>query len=114
MYSAWVGNVVHLCQSMNGYQPSMNTALHAPNPVRIFHRRAGCLHIFTSPDLRGLHVGHSDLEQAFALIPEAVSGLVELESGIDAIYEPEAPFEQFKLKVLNDGELFHCFRPART
>jgi hypothetical protein len=83
----------------------MNTALHAPNPVRIFHRRAGCLHIFTSPELRGLHVGHSDLEQAFALIPEAVSGLVELETGIDAVYEPEAPFEQFRVKVSDDGEL---------
>src|SRR3954463_11644000 len=83
----------------------MDTALHAPNPVRIFHRRAGCVHIFTSPELRGLHVGHSDLKQAFTLIPEAVSGLVELETGIDATYEPGAPFEQFRLKVSDDGEV---------
>ena len=81
------------------------TILPVPSTVRIFHRRAGHVHIFTSPELRGLHVGHSDLEQAFALIPEAVSGLVELETGIDAIYEPEAPFEQFRLKVSDDGEL---------
>ena len=92
----------------------MNPASHVPNPVRIFHRRVGCLHIFTSPDLRGLHVGHSDLEQAFALIPEAVSGLVELETGINATYEPEVPFEHFRLKALDNEELFHCFRPAQT
>jgi hypothetical protein len=83
----------------------MGTILPVPSTVRIFHRRAGCVHIFTSPELRGLHVGHSDLEQAFALIPEAVSGLVELETGIDATYEPEAPFEQFRLKVSDDGEV---------
>jgi len=71
-----------------GYRHSMDTALHAPNPVRIFHRRAGCVHIFTSPELRGLHVGHSDLEQAFALIPEAVSGLVELETGVEGTRSP--------------------------
>ena len=44
----------------------------------------------------------------FRLIPEAVSGLVELETGIDAIYEPEPPFEQFRLEVSDDGELVSC------
>jgi hypothetical protein len=104
VYFVWDRQGVSCCRATRE-APSMGTILPVPSTVRIFHRRAGHVHIFTSPELRGLHVGHSDLEQAFALIPEAVSGLVELETGIEATYEPEAPYEQFRLKVSDDGEL---------
>jgi hypothetical protein len=81
----------------------MGKHLIVPAMVRIFYRHAGRVHVFTSPDMRGLHVGHSDLRQAFALIPQAVSGLVELETGVEAVYEAEVSFEEFEAQLSNNS-----------
>ena len=83
----------------------MDSSIQVPESVRIFHHRAGRVHIFTSRDLRGLHVGHADLGTAFELITEAVSGLVRLNTGVEAFYEPEMTFEEFRAHVEGEGDI---------
>lgn len=81
----------------------MGQAIKIPETVSVFYRRAGNVHVFTSPDLRGLHVGHRDLRCAFDLIAQAVSGLVELKFGVVAGYEPERSFDEFLDRLNQDG-----------
>lgn len=74
----------------------------APETVSIIYRKAGTVHVFTSPDLRGLHVGHQNLKRAFEMIPEAVSGVVELTCGIEAEYEPDLSYDEFRSRLDSD------------
>ncbi|MBF0323474.1 MAG: hypothetical protein HQL42_00240 [Alphaproteobacteria bacterium] len=67
--------------------------------MSIIYRKAGDVHVFISPDLQGLHVGAKTMRQAFSMIPDAVSGLVELSCGVKADYEPSLSYEEFKTQV---------------
>lgn len=82
-----------------------------PETVSVYYRRVGEAHIFTSPDLRGLHVGDSDLRDAFESIVDAVSGLVFLTFGVDTGYAPDITFEKFSRQLIDHESDFQG-RPA--
>ncbi|MEO5337702.1 MAG: hypothetical protein H7841_12530 [Magnetospirillum sp. WYHS-4] len=73
----------------------------APATVRIFYKQGHHSHIFTSPDLTGLHVGDPSMRKAYDWIGTAVSALVEAMCGVKARYEPDHQFEQVKELVEN-------------
>jgi hypothetical protein len=58
----------------------MTSKLAVIDRVRIEEGKAG-LSYATSPDLRGLRVGRSSLDALLAAVPEAISALVEADSG---------------------------------
>lgn len=58
-----------------------------PNEIYVVHQRRDVIHLFTSPDLPGLFIGSSDLKEAFDNVPDAVSGLVEIMSGLGVEYK---------------------------
>ncbi len=62
-----------------------------PDELDILHRQLGEVHVFTSPDLAGLHHAHVDLLILYDTLPAVVSDLVRLQ--------------------WNEWELFVCDRP---
>lgn len=43
--------------------------------IRLEHNTVGGQHVFTSPDMPGLHVAHSDYDTAKASVPSAIEML---------------------------------------
>jgi hypothetical protein len=70
-----------------------------PNTVRVYHTMSRASHIFTSPDLPALLVGHSDLHKAFELIPKMVCALVERQFHKREVYIADTSFEELSRKV---------------
>lgn len=48
--------------------------------IRLEHKKVGEQHVFTSPDVPGLHVAHADYETARASVPSAVEMLERMRS----------------------------------
>jgi hypothetical protein len=80
----------------------MGKLAEAPSAVGIYHRVVGDSHIFTSPDLPGMHVGHPDARAAFAMIAPAVGLLVGATYGVNAEYEPDIKCEDFMMSLNHD------------
>lgn len=57
------------------------------------------LHVFSSTDLTGLLVAHTDPEVAFNDVARAIETLLELNEGVKAKVEPAASFEEFRRAV---------------
>lgn len=74
----------------------MGRSMKAPQAVRIWHKQVGASHIFTSPDLPGLHIGDPELRRAFDMISPAVSLLVEAIYGVEEEYVPDTSFENLE------------------
>jgi hypothetical protein len=70
-----------------------------PDKVRIAYKRTYKSHVFTSPDLKGLHVGGPDLLKAYKGIAPSVSALVEAMFGGHAEYDVDMPYEKFKQEI---------------
>ncbi len=89
-----------------------------PETVQVLYKRAGQTHVFTSPDLNGLHIGNSDLEAAFKLIVDAISALVEADTGATTAYKFDMSFEEFETSIRpsQDGGVvdFNLLAPSLT
>ncbi|NYZ16741.1 hypothetical protein HL658_29700 [Azospirillum sp. RWY-5-1] len=89
----------------------MGCEIRLPETISVYYRMVGPVHVFTSPELRGLHIGNEDLAEAFRLIPVAVSGLLEIKTGVHAVYEPDVSFAEFE-EHLNDLDADALAAPA--
>lgn len=87
-----------------------------PEAVRVLYNKAGVSHVFTSPDLPGLHIGHPDLRAAFDVIARAVGGLVAADYGVEAEYTCDLSFDEFRRLIEPKGEVLDLqqFLPALT
>jgi hypothetical protein len=72
-----------------------------PDKVQIAYKRTYRSHVFTSPDLKGLHVGGPDLLKAYQGIAPSVSALVEAMLGVNAEYEVDMTYEKFQQAIAN-------------
>ncbi|WP_374634401.1 hypothetical protein [Ferrovibrio sp.] len=67
----------------------------APEALEIEHTNVDGVHVFTSADLPGFHVGHPDLKTAYEMIVPAVEKLVKLNTGEVIRYRAETTLEEF-------------------
>lgn len=83
----------------------MNSTLKmAPNTIRIYYRTVDGNHRFTSPDLPGLLIYHSDLAKAVEILSPTISLLVEATTGEKTEYELMCP-EPELIKMIEMGTL---------
>lgn len=52
--------------------------------IRLEHRVVGTKHVYTSPDVPGLHVSHSERETAFQSVQQALDMMDSMRARIDA------------------------------
>ena len=52
---------------------------HPDVDIPLEHRKVGSQHLFTSPELPGLYVAHSDRQKAWESIPSAVEMLRKMQ-----------------------------------
>lgn len=82
----------------------MGSLERAPDEVRIFYSKRRESHIFTSPDLPNLLVGHPDLHVAFDMVSQSVSRLVRRVYQSNERYSTDMSFSDFKKKLSDLGE----------
>lgn len=75
-----------------------------PKQVEIYYGMTDGIHIFESPDLRGLHISDPDLERAFALVVEGVHALVQSRYGMNVSYTADQKFEDFKRSLDTESD----------
>lgn len=52
--------------------------------IRLVHREVGTKHVYTSPDVPGLHVSHADREKAFNAIQGTLDMLERMKERVEA------------------------------
>ncbi|MBM3567110.1 MAG: hypothetical protein FJX42_13475 [Alphaproteobacteria bacterium] len=76
-----------------------SAAPNVPDRVIIFYAQVGSLHAFNSMDIPGLNVASDDLLEAYGQLADAVSALVQVESGQKVKYELEGSFADFQRAI---------------
>lgn len=76
----------------------------APKEVQVLYRNLGRVHVFTSPDLPGLHHAHMNLKTAFETLPEVVADLVHLQYKKSHHYSLDRAFEEFQETLRSPDE----------
>lgn len=80
----------------------------APKEVRVLYRDLGQVHVFTSPDLPGLHHANVDIRKAYETLPALVAELVELQFKQHEHYRLDRDFDAFQA-TLNSSEEMPVF-----
>jgi len=82
------------------------STMSAPSHIDLVYRKVDGDHIFASKGIKGLvHVGHTDLEEAYARLLEALTFHVFHTYDVEAEYHCEAGFEGLQRKVQEGGDL---------
>jgi hypothetical protein len=77
----------------------------APQRVTLIYREVGNTHVFTSPELRGFHIGMCDLNAAFDSAVLALGEHVSLLFNCKAKYHVDGGFVNFE-SHLKGGDVF--------
>lgn len=70
-----------------------------PSEIIIVYRGVGKTHVFTSPELRGFHIGSASLKTVFDTAPDALSKHVSLLFGSDVHYHLDMSFKEFEASL---------------
>ena len=90
----------------------MDRLTEVPNEITLVYREVGGTHVFTAPNFKGLHIGSSDLKNAYSLVPVALSEHVSSVCSQESEYVLSMPFEQFE-SHLTSGSIMDSIVIAR-
>jgi hypothetical protein len=77
-----------------------------PLKITVLYRPVGGAHVFTSPDIDGLHVARSELKPAYDLLLSVVAALLHRRlGGTRALYHFAKGFEAFERAIRNRNPL---------
>lgn len=84
-----------------------------PEQVTLVYRRVGDTHVFTAPELPGLHVGSSSQAKAFEQSIKALGEHVSQLHGCTATYTVEMSFAMFKQCLAGENAVACSFVTAK-
>lgn len=63
--------------------------------ISVTYRNLDGVHVFTSPDVKGLYVASADPKEAFECVSEGIETLLRLNDGKDMAVEPAITLAEF-------------------